>query len=166
MRSSLRAFSPALARWWEGASARERRGLVGAATVVLLAAAWVWVWEPMTADVERMQRDRARAARVLATAQAQAAEMAGLARAAPPTARGDPRVAVERISAERGLRAAVSSLTVEGQRVRVSFASVRFDALVGLLAALAQGEGLWPVEATITSRVEPGTVRAEITVGR
>ena len=64
------------------------------------------------------------------------------------------------------VRAAVSTLDVQDGRVRLGFAAVRFDALVGLLDALAKSEGLRAVDATLTARVEAGTVRADVTLAR
>ena len=44
--------------------------------------------------------------------------------------------------------------------------AVRLDALVGLVDDLARTAGLRVVEARLLARVEPGTVRAEMTLGR
>ncbi len=162
----LAALSPALAGAWDRASTRERT-LVGAALVVVaLAAAWTWVWQPMTADIARMRRDLPRERAVLAAARAQADDLAASRRAAAETRPGDPRAAVERLLAERGLRGAASALDVKDARVRVTFAAVRFDALIGWLDALRARDGLHAAEAVVTARVEPGTVRAELTLAR
>lgn len=163
---ALALLSPSLAGAWERASTRERVLVALAAVVVAAAVAWTWLWLPMTADVARMQRDLPRDRAVLAAARAQANEIAALQRGSGPAKTGDPRAATERVLAERGLRAAVTALDVQDARVRVTFAAMRFDALVGLLDAFARAEGLRAVEATITARVEPGTVRAELTLAR
>ena len=42
----------------------------------------------------------------------------------------------------------------------------RFDTLVAAVAAVSRDDGLRPVEGTLTARVEPGTVRAELTFAR
>jgi type II secretory pathway component PulM len=83
----------------------------------------------------------------------------------PPRA-ADPRAAVERALAERSLRPAVTALDEKDGRVRLTFAAVRFDALVALLDALAKTDGLRAVEAVLAARVEPGTIRAELTLAR
>ena len=67
---------------------------------------------------------------------------------------------------ERALQASLTSLDVKDERTYVTFSAIGFDALVGLLDALAKADGLRPVEATLTPRVEQGTVRAEITLAR
>jgi type II secretory pathway component PulM len=151
-------------------SSRERRLAMAATAVVLLAAAWAWIWQPMQEDMMRLRRDIPRDRAALATARAQIEEIAGLQREKPPAIGGrtdfDPRVAVERVLGERGLKAAVTSLEVKDNRAYVTFAAVSFDALVGALDTLAKTDGLRPVEVTLTSRVDPGTVRAEITLAR
>jgi hypothetical protein len=50
--------------------------------------------------------------------------------------------------------------------VRITLPSARFDALVGALEALQRDAALHVVEATLTARVEPGTVRAEVVLGQ
>ena len=163
---NLATLSPALAGAWDRASARERVLVAVATVVVATAAAWTWLWQPMTADVARMQRDLPRERAVLAAARAQAADLAASRRAAAEARPADPRAAVERALAERGLRGAVSALDAGDARVRMTFGAVRFDALVGWLAALQARDGLRTVEAVVTARVEPGTVRAELTLAR
>ncbi|MFO1324806.1 MAG: type II secretion system protein GspM [Burkholderiales bacterium] len=166
MADTLHALSPALAGRWERASTRERGLVVAAIVVTAFAAGYSWVWQPMTADVERLQRDLPRERSVLAAARAQADALVALQRATTPVKSGDPRAGVERILAERGLRPAVASIELSEGRVRIAFSAVRFDALPGLLDALAIAEALYVTDAVVTARVEPGTVRAEITLSR
>ena len=78
----------------------------------------------------------------------------------------DPRQIVERVLGEQGLRGAVTSIDVADGRVRVTFAAVRFDAVLAMLDALGQSDNIRPIEMTLTPRVEPGTVRAELALSR
>lgn len=165
MALTLHAVSPRLAAAWEGASPRERALVVLAIVVVAGAALYTWVWRPVTADVARLARDLPVARANLAAARAQAGALVALQRAPAGTPGDDPRATVERVLAERRLRPAVSLLDVADGRVRLTFNAVRFDALPETLAALGR-EGLRPVEAVLTARVEPGTVRAELTLAR
>lgn len=166
MAFSLHSLSPGLGHAWDRASRRERAMIVGAAIVVALAAGWTWVWQPMNADIARLQRDLPRAHGVLATARAQADALVALQRTSAGAKSTDPRAAVERVLAERGLRPAVTALDAQEGRVRLTFAAVRFDALVAFLDALARTDGLRAVDAVLAARVEPGTVRAELTLAR
>lgn len=166
MAFSLHALSPGLAHAWDRASRRERAMIVGAALVVALAAGWVWVGQPMNADIARLQRDLPRAHSVLATAGAQADALVALQRASGAATSTDPRAAVERVLAERSLRPAVAALDVQEGRVRLTFTAVRLDALIAVLDALARTDGLRAVDAVVAARVEPGTVRAELTLAR
>jgi type II secretory pathway component PulM len=134
--------------------------------VVALALGYTWLWRPMAADIARLARDLPVAQATLAAARAQADQLIALQRSPGPAKTGDPRAAVELVLAERNLRPAMTSLDVVDGRVRLVFAAVRFDALPALLATLSQAEGLRPVDATVTARVEPGTVRAEFTFAR
>jgi general secretion pathway protein M len=162
----LRTFSPRAADAWDHASLRERRLVAMAAIVVALAIGWTWLWRPMLDDIARMRRDQPREQSVLAATRAQAADLASLQQQAASARTGDMRAGVERILAERGLRAAASTLDVQDGRIRLAFPAVRFDALMDALDALSRTEGLHASEATLTARVEPGTVRAELTLTR
>ena len=163
---SLHMLSPALAGAWDRASRRERALIAVAAAVVAFAVVWLWLWQPMISDITRLERDLPRAQAVLAASRAQADDLVALQRSSARAKSGDSRAAVERVLAERGLRAAVGTLDLQDGRVRLGFPAVRFDALVGLLDALARTEGLRAVEATLTARVDAGTVRADVTLAR
>ena len=156
----------AWSRAWDRMSRRERTLTGAAACAVLVAAAWSLVWQPMQDDSLRMRRDLQRERAVLGTARAQAAEIAGLQRGNQLNFSGDPRLAIERVLGERGLKAALTSLDVKDNRTTITFTAIGFDALVGLLDTLAKADGLRVIEATLVSRVDPGTVRAEIALAR
>jgi type II secretory pathway component PulM len=151
---------------WDRMSPREHRMVIAAATLVLAAIAWTWIWQAIQDDTVRARSDVQRDRAALAAARAQIEEMAGLQRVSQSAKTADPRVAVERVVAERGLKASLTSLDVKDNRTYVTFTAIEFDALVGVLDALAKADGLRPVEATLTPRIEPGTMRAEIALAR
>ena len=102
----------------------------------------------------------------LAAAQKIAEETAGLARTSAPSAPTDSRTGLERVLVAQGLRPAVTQLEWQDDRARVVFAAVGYDGLIALLETLQREEKLRVVEATITARVDPGTVRAELALAR
>jgi type II secretory pathway component PulM len=102
----------------------------------------------------------------LTAARAQATDLAALARDAKSVPGADTRAVVERVIAERGLRPALSSIDIQDGRVRVLFNSVRFETLAATLDALARTDGVRLADAVLTTRVEPGTIRAELTFVR
>jgi type II secretory pathway component PulM len=93
-------------------------------------------------------------------------EIAGLSRTTPATGSTDAKAELDRVLSQQGLRAAVTQLDWQEGRARVTFAAVGFDPLVAMLEALQRETGLRIVEATLTARVEPGTVRAELVLAR
>jgi len=157
---------PAFVHAWDRMSSRERRLAVAAVAVVLLAAAWGWLWQPMREDSQRVRRELVRDRAALATARARAAEITGLQRGTQVNVGSDSRVAIERVLGERALQGALTSLEVKDDRTTITFAAIGFDALVGVLDTLAKTDGLRPLKATLTPRIDPGTVRAEITLTR
>jgi len=157
---------PSLTNAWHRASVREQRMMAIAAAVVAAALGYVVLWQPMTVDIARVARDLPRSKSVLAAARAQADNVIALERSPALAKMADPLAAVERVVAERGVRPAVSVLDLSEGRVRLTFAAVRFDALPGLLDALTRTAGVRVADATITQRVEPGMVRAELVLVR
>jgi type II secretory pathway component PulM len=150
---------------WDRASPRERRMASAGAAIVAVGVGWGLLWQPMRGDIDRTRLELSRANEVLAATRTLADESAGLARETPPIRGSDLRTGVVRVLGERGLRAA-GALDVKDNRVTIVIPEARFDALVGALEALRTSDGLRAVEATLTPRVEPGTVRAELVLAR
>ena len=155
-----------IAAAWDRANRRERRIAIVGVIVVVLALGWALVWQPLRVDIARTQEERARIDALLAQSRASFDESVALSRATPKTVSPDPRSAVIRALGDHGVQVAAGSLDVRDNRVHLVLPDVRFDTLVAALAALSRDDGLRPVEATLTSRVEPGTVRAEFTFAR
>ena len=162
---ALHAPAP-VARWWSTKSSVERR-IVAAVTLLAVAAlAWGAVWQPISRDIALTRAGNARNSAALAEARRMTEEMAGLARAAPPAAAADPRPELERVLVEQNLRAPLTQQDWKDARARLVFGAVSYEALIGGLEALQRDARLRVVEATLTARVEPGTVRAELVLTR
>jgi general secretion pathway protein M len=155
-----------LAQWWRGKSARERRIVAVVAGIALMGALWTLAWQPLARDLAAMRAGQAQRIATLAEARRMAGEMAELARSGAPVVPVDDRAALERVLAQYGLRAAATELAWQDARARIVFGAVGFDALVTMLEALQRDAHLRVIEATLTARVEPGTVRAELTLAR
>jgi general secretion pathway protein M len=149
---------------WDRASPRERLLLAWGSLVVVLAVLYAVAWQPLTRDIARTHEMLARDRATLAVLQGytQPQRSAGTTQAPP----SDARAAVERALDARGLRAATSQIDTRDNRVSLVLGAVPFDALVTLLDELARTERVRVIEARLTARVEPGTVRAELTLGR
>jgi len=162
---SLRA-PPALDRWWRIKSARERTIVVVLAAVVGIALLWLLLWQPMQRDIVATRAALTVEHERLAFARRIADEMASLARvpSVPPTT--DPKSALDRALTQRALRGAAPQIDWQEGRARVVFATVNFDGLIAALEPLQRESGLRVIEATITATVEPGNVRAELTLAR
>ena len=94
-------------------------------------------------------------------------EIAGLTRAPAAPIAADPRAVLDGALAARNLRSAASTIErLDDDRVRVTLDSIGFDALAALLDALQRDARLRAVEVVATARVEPGLVRADLTLTR
>lgn len=157
---------PSVARWLAAKSAGERRAIVATLIAAIAALLWMTVWQPIVRDVDALRAARLGNAAALTSARKMAEESAGLARSSAAAVPGDARAGLERILVQHGLRPAVTQLDWQDGRARIVFAAVGYDPLITALEALQRNETLRAVDATITARVEPGMVRAEITLAR
>jgi len=157
---------PALTATWDRASARERRMIVTGAIVVVGVLLWAFVWRPIVADIGPARDALAQEQARLAMARREVNDMASLGKEAPAPVLAELRAPVERVLGARGLRGAVTALDVTPDSAHVVLGSVSFPALISLIDALAKDEHLRVVEATLTARVEPGTLRADLTLAR
>jgi type II secretory pathway component PulM len=163
--NALRTPAP-VARWLAGKSRTERRIVAVIVVAVGATVLWLGLWQPLRRDADSLRSARDANAAALAAARKITEEAAGLARTTPTPAPADARAALERVIAQQNLRGAVTQLDWQEGRARLVFAAVPYDALVALLEALQRDGKLRAVDATLTARVEPGTVRAELTLAR
>lgn len=159
-----RLVPPRLRGWHRARSRGERRIIAVAAIVAVAALAWVTLWQPLTTRIALLRSEAPQRDAQLAEGRRVADEIAGLARATrPPPAAGNAET-------ERALGTALTGIgaswETRGDTVRVTAAGVSFASLVAALETLQASARLQPLEATLTARIEPGTVRAEITLGR
>jgi type II secretory pathway component PulM len=152
--------------WLAEHSPAERRIAVTLSILVAVAALWTALWQPMARDAASMRLSRPANAAALAQAREMTKEMAGLARAGAAITPTDARTLLERVLARHNVRAAVTSLDWRDDRAHLVLAAVDYDALISVLEAVQREAHLRAVEATLTARVEPGTVRAEVTLAR
>ncbi|HEY1325504.1 MAG TPA: type II secretion system protein GspM [Casimicrobiaceae bacterium] len=160
----MTAMPATLVQAWDRASPRERQMLRWGALVVVLAVLYAVAWQPITRDIARMREALARDRATLALLQgyAQPQRTSG----AVESVSTDVRAAVERVLDTHDLRSAATSLDARDDRVSLVLGAVRFDALIAMLDDLARRDRIRVVEARLAARVEPGTVRAELTLGR
>ena len=161
----LRAPDP-VARWLAGKSRGERRIVAATAALVAVALAWIALWQPLVRDTATMRAAQPGDAAALAAARRMTAEIAGLARSPAAPAAPDARAGLERVLVQQNLRPAVTQLEWQEGRARVVFAAIGYDALIVALEALQRDAQLRAVDLTMTARVEPGQVRAELTLAR
>jgi type II secretory pathway component PulM len=168
MRESMAAVRmPApILRWMAGRTRAERWIVLALLVMVAIVVLWSFVWQPIVRDSEALRAARGANSAALSAARAMTEEAAGLARASTTPAAPDPREGLERVLAQQNLRGAVTQLDWKDARAHLVFSAIGYDALIALLETLQRETGLRAVEAVVTARVEPGTVRAELTLAR
>jgi type II secretory pathway component PulM len=132
-----------------------------------LALLWSFVWLPLLRDTERLSRALVDGRAALADARRQSDEIAGLARNAPAPPTGDARTAIESAMSKQGFKAAGNGIERIGdQRWRATLDAISFDSLAVFIDALQRDAGVRAAEVSVTARVEPGQVRADVTLAR
>ena len=157
----------AFAQWWQLRSRSERILLAAAAGIAALALAWLVVWQLLARDTDRLDRQIETDRAMLADARRRADEIAGLARSAPSVAPAEPRAALDAALTQQNLKSAATTIErIDNERIRLTFDAIGFDALTAFLDALQRNARLRAVELVATARVEPGQVRADVTLAR
>jgi type II secretory pathway component PulM len=159
------ARSSPLARWWNAQPTPVQRGWRWTAIAVVCLVAVTTVAQPLIRSADATRVALARDAIALADARERSAEIASRARSAAPVT-ADAKSELERVLAQTDVRAALTQLDWQDGRARLTFAAVGFEALVRALEALQREARLRVIDAKLTARVEPGTVRAELTLAR
>ena len=143
------------------------RALVWIAVVLVVAATlYTLVWQPLLRDIARLRDEVPRAQALLTQARDRAAGLPDAPVAPARLLPAEMRSLVDQTLNQKGLRAQVDVLETRDEGVHVVFSAVAFNALVGWLDELASQHGLRVMEATLTARVEPGMVRADVGLTR
>ena len=159
---SRRWLDSAPGRWFAARTPRERRLVAAAAVLVAGLAAWAGLWIPLNADIAALRSETLHARAALAEGRRMAEAIPGLARAARAPEPSSRRAAVERAAAAAFGPAPGLAIDGPDDAIRVTLPAVTFDAVVGFVETLQREFRLQLREATLTARVEPGTVRAEL----
>lgn len=156
-----------LTQWWRLRTRPERIAIALAGAAVVLMLLWLIVLDPLQRDSDRLARRLVDQRGALVEAQRQANEIAGLARSAPVAVTGDARAAIEAALARSNLKPSARAVErVDDTHWHLGFDGVAFDALTALLEGLQRDTGLRAAEVSVTARVEPGQVRADVTLTR
>lgn len=116
--------------------------------------------------IARERENVARSGLVLGAARARAAENATLARANVVAKNVDLRTSIEQVFTRHALAYRVLDAQESEGPLRIVIEAAPFDALVRALDALSREDGVRATDATVTARVDPGTVRAELELAR
>jgi type II secretory pathway component PulM len=151
--------------WWQSRSGVERKAIVVAGIVIAAMLIWMLLVVPMQRDTDVLVRQLSAARTSLSEARRQSDDIATLARTTGAPTPGDARSDLDTTLAKMGAKP-IAIDRIDNQRLRVTFDSIGFDTLMTLLANLQRDGHLRAVELTATGRVEPGQVRAEMTLAR
>jgi type II secretory pathway component PulM len=149
----------------QGADFSGRPAFAGLAIVAALVVASVVALRLHDA-IARERENVTRNGLVLGVARARAAENVTLARTNAVAKNGDLRASIEHVFARHALPYRLLDAQGSEALPRIVIEAAPFDALVRALDALSREEGVRVTGATLTARVDPGTVRAELELAR
>lgn len=155
-----------LRSWWRSKTRGEQYLVSALLASVIAVVVWIGLWAPLARQVAVGTVQRTLAERDLAQARADVEETTRLARAPlPPPI--DARNQLEESLRRTSLRSAIAQLDWQPDgRVRLTFGSVEFARLVSWLETLQRQAGLHVQEATMSALVQPGLIRAELTLAK
>ena len=157
----------ALAGWWHVRSPSERRWLRVIVAVVALALLWLLAWQPLVRDIGRLVQRLPLDEAALAEARRASDDIAGLSRSAAAAQASELRAALDAVLAAKNLKGTTAQIErIDSDRIRATFERIDFDTLAATVDALQREGRLRAVEVVATARVEPGLVRADVTLTR
>jgi type II secretory pathway component PulM len=158
MIASLRA-------WYEGLEQHDRRvltlGGVVALSIVLLGSMWA-----LNRAVDNARQRTEQKQRDLVFAQNASAEILAAGPVRQPGAAGEPLVVtIDRAARESGLAQSLGATEAVADGVlRVRFNRASFDALISMVARLAQQSGISITAASVERSEDPGAVNASLSL--
>jgi general secretion pathway protein M len=149
---------------WSGVSPRERRLVLFAAVLLLLAAVFLVLVEPAWRGRAALQKElpllRAQFATVQSLAQ-EAGTLAGRGGAAPVSA-AQVRLALEKSAAAAGLGPSLQKIELNGELIEMRFRGVSHERWLGWLAAALPETRARVVDLSLTREAAPGVVSARV----
>ncbi|MEI8303280.1 MAG: type II secretion system protein M [Burkholderiales bacterium] len=149
---------------WAGVSPRERRLVLFAGAVLLLAAVFLVFIEPAWRGRAALQQElpllRAQLATVQSLAQ-EAGTLAGRGGAAPASA-AQVRLALEKSAAAAGLGPSLQKIELNGELIEMRFRGVSHERWLGWLAAALPETRTRVVDLSLTREATPGVVSARV----
>lgn len=157
-----------LLEWWRARAPRERAVIAAGASALAVAALWAYVWIPIEADRARLAESLPRLRAAAHDVGREAAEVDRLRAAARARGGGAaPQAAIEETLKASGLGDGYAGVAALGDgRVQVNLRAVPFDALVRVVAQLAEAHGLTVERIALKASGEPGKVQVETLVLR
>ena len=152
-----------LREWWTERDARERWLIGGGVAVLAMSALWAYVWMPIASERARLVASLPEL-RVQAQQVAQQAAEVERLRIATRSRKqsGPPQRAIEEAMKAAGFAEGFAGVAaLGGGRFQVNLSVVPFDALLRVVAQLAETHGLAVEKMALRSTNEPGRVRVE-----
>ena len=159
----MKALRARLAAWWTGLQERERKVLLAGAAafgLILVGGSLLTLDQRLGATRERVAQKH----RDLEFVQSATAEILAAGPISTPGAASEPLVVLaDRAARQAGLTESLAGTeSASDGALRASFRGASFDALAGMLMALAQQSAVVVKSGSVEATAEPGRVNASI----
>lgn len=160
-----------LRNWFNTLQFRERVLVAGGALVLLVLIVYLWIIEPLSNDVERLQKRVEGGQSQVAWMSNASNEVQGLRSSGSRGGSVDTKTslitAVERSSSQMGIRSQVKRMEPQGNnKLSIEMTAVPFDQLMEWLGSLEKTFAASVVQLNSTRSKLPGRVDARIIIGR
>jgi general secretion pathway protein M len=162
LKTTLNRSLQPVSEFWAARNARERRIILVALSVALLAFIYSLLIEPAISGRERLAKDLPRMRQQVAQLQALAREASALPKAEASPSEPISKESLEAALKRKGLKA--ENVTFTGEIARVQLTAVPFPALLEWLLEMQKTALLSVLEASIPAQSQPGMVNATLTL--
>lgn len=158
----LTRMNLAFSEFWTARNERERRQLLLALIVAVLALVYMLLIEPAYLGREQLKKNLPTMRLQAAELQALSKDAAALANVSVPPAPEMTRESVEAAMVRAGLKA--QNVAITGNLAKVQLSSVSFSGLLGWLDEMQKAARITVVDANITAQAQIDTVNATLTL--
>ena len=150
-----------IVQFWQQRTHAERRTLLSAGTLLVVALLYAFIWHPVTQARQQLQTSLPQLRAAAAQMQRAAIEVTRLRTFPQKDFNGNLNNAVEYAALHSPIGAPSAVLVLDSGRTRVTFNAVAFDHWIDWVKTLQSDQGIRVESAAIFALTEPGMVKIQ-----
>lgn len=148
-------------QFWQQRTHSERRTLLSASTLLVVALLYTFIWQPVTQARQHLQTSLPQLRAAAAQMQRAAIEVTRLRTLPQKEFNSDLNRTLEYVALHSPIGVPTAVSTLDSGRIRVTFNAVAFDYWIDWVKTLQSEQGIRVESATIFALTEPGMVKIQ-----